>query len=519
MKKIICILALTPLIVVCNSSAFEISTHAAITNQAVIRSKLVTDITLIKRLGIDGYVNSSQSSNSIFGSQYYDFTGTAVALRTENSYERDAMNKVGLANDSLKLNGWIMRGVIREDDNPTDALNSDKDVNGAFHREFNHFFDPQKNRPLTRTGIGYFYATDTGSTILRKAPDWAMGTDDIFSNPNQYGADTLNKFTIHNAREAMYRALTMRFRVSDGQYQDLYPPTVSAAEKEADRKAWWATTFRAVGDMLHLNQDMAQPQHTRNEAHSGIGGAFSNSFSGHGSVFEKYVDARAKRERFVIDGQSSQQYGDLDFGSNLTPTFVITPTFASYRDYWSTAPGVDGVANGKGLADYSSRGFLTAGNNIGDSEFVAPANTVASYTTAPTIYAVGTSSIKVKLLKTTVPDALNGASAPIRMATESMWGDLIGGGAFYTLTKLNYDDHAALLIPRAVAYSAGLLDYFFRGEMQISLPAEGIYARADYSAPSVSSRNGGGFNKIKLKLTNKTPDIVPSGGNGTAIPQ
>jgi hypothetical protein len=29
-----------------------------------------------------------------------------------------------------------------------------------------------------------------------------------------------------------------------------------------DRQAYWATTFRALGDVAHLVQDLAQPQHT-----------------------------------------------------------------------------------------------------------------------------------------------------------------------------------------------------------------------------------------------------------------
>jgi hypothetical protein len=93
-----------------------------------------------------------------------------------------------------------------------------------------------------------------------------------------------------------------------------------------------------LGDVLHLTQDMAQPQHTRNEAHSGLGGRFSNNFTGHTSVFEKYLDSRARQEDFEIDGQQSQTYDVLDFGSHAIPTF------STYRDYWSTAVGVDGAA-------------------------------------------------------------------------------------------------------------------------------------------------------------------------------
>ena len=414
-----------------------------------------------------------------------------------------------------------MRGAIREDDNPSEFPPNDTDVGGVFHREFNHFFDPQKHRPLTRTGIGAFYALDArGVTTLRRAPDWAMGTDDIFNNANARGGDILNNFTIFSAREAMFRAVTMRFRIADGNYADLYPQGVTTVQKESNRKAWWATTFRALGNVLHLNQDMAQPQHTRNEAHSGRGGRFSNSFSGHTSVFEKYLESRARRANYEIDGQATRTYDPLDFGNHAVPTF------ANYRDYWSTAAGVDGAAPGVGLADYSSRGFLTNANNIGGSEYAAPSTALTAYTKVRTGYPTATSTIKVNLLTAAVPDALAGPSAPIRMATESMWSGLFAGtGSMYSLTLLNYDDHAKLLLPKAVAYSAGLIDYFFRGQMEITPPDEGVYSLVDHydfsgegKTPTDVTAGFKGFKTIKLKLRNATPDITPSGG-GTVAPQ
>ena len=47
---------------------------------------------------------------------------------------------------------------------------------------------------------------------------------------------------------------------------------------KADRDSKLATMFRTLGDVVHLVQDMAQPQHTRNDGH----------FTG--SLYEKYVD-------------------------------------------------------------------------------------------------------------------------------------------------------------------------------------------------------------------------------------
>ncbi|MEK6776948.1 MAG: hypothetical protein AABY87_08720, partial [bacterium] len=61
-----------------------------------------------------------------------------------------------------------------------------------------------------------------------------------------------------------------------------------------------------------------------------------------------------------------------------------------------------------------------------------------------------------------------------------------------------YKDYASLLLPRAVGYSAGLLNYFFRGSIEISLPDSGVYATTD--DPNL------GFTTITLQARNNTPN-------------
>jgi hypothetical protein len=89
----------------------------------------------------------------------------------------------------------------------------------------------------------------------------------------------------------------------------------------------------------------------------------------------------------------------------------------------------------------------------------------------------------------------------------------------YTLNHYNYSDHAKLLLPRAISYSAGLIDYFFRGKMDIALPDAGVYGIVDHSefgqapaTPTAEVMGYRGFPKIKLKLKNSTDAITPQGG-------
>lgn len=84
-----------------------------------------------------------------------------------------------------------------------------------------------------------------------------------------------------------------------------------------------------------------------------------------------------------------------------------------------------------------------------------------------------------------------------------------------TLNHYNYSEQARLLLPRAVAYSAGLLDYFFRGKLEIALPDEGVYAARD-TLPG-SCKDPCGFDSVKLKLTNDTPGEAMGPGVVVAV--
>ncbi len=70
---------------------------------------------------------------------------------------------------------------------------------------------------------------------------------------------------------------------------------------EEIRKAYWATTFRSLGDIVHLIEDVAQPQHTREDPHSGDCWDIASGVVGHASFFERYLEARITQEPNAID--------------------------------------------------------------------------------------------------------------------------------------------------------------------------------------------------------------------------
>lgn len=229
--------------------AYELATHGRLTYEAYKRSSLVPnpdnsdDPQLAKNLGID------LRNTDVFGSTYFDISGSEVRERTANQFERNE-KRMPDSVDPLSVAGWLLRGAIREDDwqamdAPGCRLTAPNPNDEQLDRPGNHFYDPVHDRPLS-----------VGAALGQKAPDWALGTADFLARPPAPDAARANHYTVRDAREALYRALTLKR--ADG--QDI--PVQAPLTGEDVRQAYWATAFRALGNVAHLVQDMAQPQHT-----------------------------------------------------------------------------------------------------------------------------------------------------------------------------------------------------------------------------------------------------------------
>lgn len=426
------------------ADAYELGTHGRLTFEAYKRSVVKVDPSLLRDLGV-------QDINNPFGTTYYDVAGNEVRSRAKHDFEQSA-GRMPEEVDPLSVPGWLLRGAIREDDLGTIlgvnvGDNPHDDPYGDFFRVFKHFFDPVHDRPLTTC----FIEPGIGD---RKAPDWAIGARDAFAEPLEPEVGRRNHFTVFDAREAMYRALT-----SKNADNEIIAPNA------AERKKYWATAFRSLGDVIHLIQDMAAAQHTRNDPHAGKGPC-----TGHKSVFENYIEARATQS---LDAKQRTQalnptiitFPNLNYGNYPMPRFI------KYADIFSTARR-DGVEGGFGLADYSNRGFFSIGTNLGHNDYPLPPNDRAQF--AEKIISIDADT-KTSYLLDGVFDTLNPGlrALDVPKTKEGIWYEPLlefadAGVAEthgYTLDQRIYDAQADLLIPRAVAYSAGLIDYFFRGRL------------------------------------------------------
>src|SRR5262245_12286484 len=321
---------------------------------------------------------------------------------------------------SFRLHDWPGQGSIHEDDFDVSSL--------APFRFRHHFYDPVYDRGLT-ANLGV--AVPAG----RRAFEWSLeSTDGIV------GQD----FSWRDGRRYFLDALTLR--------------------DPADREEAMAQTFRTLGHVLHLIQDMAVPEHTRNDWHAGV---FAPFFPfGTPSLFEKRVQALERA---------------LPFGA------YPLPRFETLQQWWTTS-------DGRGLAEFTNRNFIsqdtnftqaaegnTGGDNFGNP-YPLPQLSLDQFVEldvtadrAPPCLATAGLAGKVGFYGNRVNDLVTGESIPNDfLTTYSLFdGPLRSKGepGIFTVKFCTVEAAAGILLPRAIGYSTALIDYFFRGKLEVTFDA------------------------------------------------
>ena len=301
-------------------------------------------------------------------------------------------------------------------------------------RPSNHFYNPLNGAPLT---LGIL-------PLGLPSPNWALEDQGEITGILGFGKQ---EFSYRDARQYFYDALT------------------KSTKMERDKN--FGLTFQTLGMVIHHVQDMAQPQHVRNDQHLELktsqelalcvlGGGISCAtyFSiKNPSLYEAYTNRDDVRPGLPFSGYAPVYSG------------IDTATFNNPRKFWHSV-------DGKGLADYTNRGFVSAGT-IFDSSFPAVLDTTSKQSFDIQTLLPGT-SLKgmMTFYNSTVTDKYAGPSVVNRRAaTSSIFDADIKKYAtsdkkeVLTLNRFNFDAAHALLIPRAVGYSAGLINYFFRGKI------------------------------------------------------
>lgn len=296
-------------------------------------------------------------------------------------------------------------------------------------RARHHFFSPTHNKPLT---AGPF-CNEAGVPAI----DWAIEPTSFYGN----------EFSLHAAK--------------------LDYATAIHGPNPGTRDVFLKQMFIKLGHVMHLVQDMAQPEHTRNDQHLNMFG--------------------------LGEGNSLWEYWSLEnlAGPNPSPVALDgyeTVTLGSYYEYFQTG-------SRKGMANYSNLNFVTQDTNYHDEDrnwrcplpwLLAPPEKCLYYTeprladAARRVETVAerirdangiyqTIDVEEEIFTSFPRDNYRGSSDtdPFHTFYSSVDLELRETGCtdLYSLSEASFLSRAALLMPRATAYSAGIVEHIFRGSI------------------------------------------------------
>lgn len=390
---------------------------------------------------------------------------------------------VTTSTDTKELVEWIQEGAEREDDFTTWP-------NGRF---VNHFYNP-----VTQEGLNdLFFGIPSGQKL--SSMTWAW---------KGQSSDRIGDWSWQRARGAYFGMLTSGYEKPS--------PGISTGS----RSQYAGDTFRALGQIIHLIQDATQPQHTRNDAHTPIEGSPFEDF-----CLEKYGTI-GTLEGFQNETLPSFNYSRL---SNNSATgmprelmaFWDTRQYRGQRD-WSYTGSL-------GAAEFSNSHFVTddtmftgqsmatfPGLTINMEGLIAPQHVLPNPKLEDTDIALqlgigifnlsrlGDSIISPPPVSPTLLRNIQGnqtISIP-KLATVGFRPGANGFIGEMFLTPEDYAEHAKILLPKAISYSAGILRYFFRGKL-------GVQVLPKLDIPGVEVRDSD--KPIGIVVTNLSNEIIIGG--------
>jgi WD40-like Beta Propeller Repeat len=340
-------------------------------------------------------------------------THQAISQQAEGFSILDSnLYDLGLSGDEvLKAKRGIIQGSSFEDAPPISELDA--------IRYRNHFHNPLTNMGLT-DGVDFFAIS---------ARTWAVSSSG-------------NKWSWSEARNYFYDALS------------------SLSREERDEN--FTKLFRSLGQVIHLIQDMAVPAHVRNDNHgvTSILSGLSSRFDFYESIVERTVDPLsfnavpfAFGTNFPLgDFWDTETYVDVP---TLQPSFVGLSEFTSYNFLSEdTIFTEDFAKTDKHYFPHPRKEFTDA---------VLKEELAEDGTTDQVYYVQGYGTIRLA--------AYSYFHRPL--ADQGLLG-YVRSGWDYDLDESVVRNNANILIPKAISYSAALLNYFFRGQLEVTLVPGGL---------------------------------------------
>lgn len=337
---------------------------------------------------------------------------------------------------------WIKQGSLHADD---------------WTYPVNHFHNPLVD--WSQAGLGPAYSAILwGQTPNQGYPSWA------WQNTRQYFLDALTSM------------------------------------QKTDRDVALTMTFEGLGQLIHLVQDMASPAHTRNDPH------LPWNFNYESLVRAVQGDLDVAVAQAFLDWLNRPSVSPDPAWQTLARNDLAPIPIARLFDtdrYNGTNPDAT-IQPLMGLAEYTNANYFSEDRIFTENDFFwrFPYPRRSSVTQAD--YAItlndGTSVTRQYFRKD-----FHGETG-YRLATVGFLRDYIqryglDPGRYRehpALDEAVYRDYAERLLPRAVGYSAALLDYFFRGKLEATIEADPV-------------------DGAKLQVTAKNASAEPLSGGTLAV--
>lgn len=378
-------------------------------------------------------------------------TESSVLSTNKGNY----LNNIGIAKgldeflqwdtDRKEVKEWIAEGAKLEDSgNYWEAIVNDARYN-------NHFHDPLK--AWSSAGLTDLVPFSTESAII-----WAQDGNYQSSFPE-------GDWSWKKVREYYYIALTGRN----------HSGTEVALAKE-DRDAYFAQTFRGLGHQMHLIEDIAQPDHVRNDSHI-VDSLFERNLYG-----SYYLEAWASKNPTVINSLAANPVLPSVSFDTVHDGLVPITQLIDTDQYDGSSPS---TSLSQGLAEYTNANYFSDDTIFAAEIYSAGDEHYFPYpkrsSTDLDAYISGTKLPETiidedgnEYTNTWISKVADGETIDHFIASgylTDLTYYIFGEGSLYYSTFYRdekcHEDYATLLIPKAIGYSAGLLNYFFRGELEV----------------------------------------------------
>ena len=392
-----------------------------------------------------------------------DLTDRAIRSSKLSDYLKDTLNLPKGAEtivEDLTLEEWIERGSTLEDEPPC--------------RASNHFHNPLE--PWTESYMSdqpwFINLWCSGGEYppgnIKSDVHWATGY--TAPAPDGTKVDTGNQWDWDHAREYYYSYLTGK---------DFQGNPVATTKDQ--RQKYFSKCFQSLGQVLHLIQDMAVPAHVRNDFRSHLDwvgitpGTLFHPTKWFGDKFEYFV---AKHDEWITGSSGGDladptltRFWDTDNYNGQTPSISLSSPLIGLTEYTNiNFASKNTIFAEDFLIDYDSS------NDVYYHPYPRKSSTdmdvILSGNKPPEtiIDEDGKADLRVYVAKT-------GDGAQVaRFVTATYFTNEIKAvpdydvAIFYRSLEIDKEcakDYASKLLPRAIGYSAGMLDYFFRGEIDM----------------------------------------------------